>query len=199
MVYTQAFDQAIQLIDDANALDPRKENVEGEDFPCELLFSQRVYQWVEKLTDPPSEALLLAARSHTMCRWMIPRDTYPKTTPGYHEWRKALANYHASEAEKTLQKADYPAEGIEAVKAFILRANWPDDPEACILEDADCLVFFETKLHKYANEWDSDKSLRVLMGTLRKMTEAGRDRISELSLSDAEKKMLAEATQLAGL
>ncbi len=199
MAYTQAFDQAIQLIDAANAEDPRKETVDGKDCPSELLFSQRVYRWVEKLTDNPSEALLLAARSHTMRRWKIPRDTYPKTTPGYHDWRRALANYHADEAEKTLRSANYPTDGIETVKAFILRTNWPDNKEACILEDADCLVFFETKLHKYADDWDNDKSLRVLMGTLRKMTDVGRSRIAELALSAAEQKMLTEATQLAGL
>jgi len=199
MKHTQTFDQAIALIDTANAEDPRMESADGKDCPCELLFSQRVYRWVEKLTNTPSEALLLAARAHTMRRWMIPRDTYPMTTPGYHDWRRALANFHAEQADKTLRTANYSSDGIELVIAFILRTNWPDNKEACILEDADCLVFFETKLHKYADDWDSQKSLRVLMGTLRKMTEEGRSHIQELSLSDEEQKMIREATQLAGL
>ncbi len=199
MVHTQAFDQAIQLMDAANAEDPRSETVDGKEHPRELLFSQRVYCWVEKLTDCPSEALLLAARSHTIRRWMIPRDTYPKTTPGYHDWRRALATFHADETEKMLRDVNYPADEIEQVKALILKTNGPDHKEACILEDADCLVFFETKLKKYANDWDSDKALRVLMGTLRKMTKEGRSRIAELTLSEAERKMIEEATQLAGL
>lgn len=34
---------------------------------------------------------------------MIPRERYPRTTTGYHQWRDAPAQFHAEEAEKTLR------------------------------------------------------------------------------------------------
>ena len=66
-----------EKIDAANRDDPRTELVDGKPQSRELLFAQRVYEWVRKLVDHPSEELLLAARAHTLRRWLIPRDRYP--------------------------------------------------------------------------------------------------------------------------
>ncbi len=73
----ERFSEAIKKIDAVNQEDPRSETVEGRPQPRELLFAQRVYRWVEQLAENPSEELLLAARAHTLRRWMIPRDKYP--------------------------------------------------------------------------------------------------------------------------
>ncbi len=64
--------------------------------------------------------------------------------------------------------------------AFITKANWPAEPEACALEDADCLVFLETKLQNYVDEWEEEKILRVLQRTLRKMTLDAREHTLEI-------------------
>src|SRR3990172_4807621 len=99
----ERFAEAIRRIDALNGEDPRTEVVEGQPQPRELLFARRVYEWVRNLIVEPSEELLLAARAHTLRRWMIPRDRYPMTTPGYHQWRDALAAFHADEAARILQ------------------------------------------------------------------------------------------------
>ncbi len=156
----------------------------GKPQPRELLFAQRVYEWVRKLADDPSEELLLAARAHTLRRWMIPRDRYPRTTTGYHQWRDALARFHADEAESILGPVGYPADNIGRIRDFITKQNWPEDKEACVLEDADCLVFLETKLSDYLDAWEESKTLRILKGTLRKMTPAGRAQALQLELGD---------------
>ena len=122
----ERFSEAIKKIDAANQEDPRSEMVDGRPQPRELLFAQRVYQWVEQLAEAPSEELLLAARAHTLRRWMIPRDRYPMTTVGYHQWRNALAQFHADEAETILHAAGYPAEQIQSIKDFITKKNWPE-------------------------------------------------------------------------
>lgn len=189
----ERFAEAIERIDAANREDPRTEIVDGQSQPRELLFAQRVYQWVEQLASDPSDELLLAARAHTLRRWLIPRDRYPMTTPGYHQWRDALARFHADEAETILRTVGYPDEQIMKVKDFITKKNWPEDKEARVLEDADCLVFLETKLQDYMETWEESKAVRILQGTFGKMTPDGRARASQLKLGDRERELVRRA------
>ena len=49
----ERFSEAIKKIDAANQEDPRSEMVDGRPQPRELLFAQRVYQWVEQLAEDP--------------------------------------------------------------------------------------------------------------------------------------------------
>ena len=189
----ERFSEAIKKIDAVNQEDPRSEMVDGRPQPRELLFAQRVYQWVEQLAEAPSEELLLAARAHTLRRWMIPRDRYPMTTVGYHQWRNALAQFHADEAETILHAAGYPAEQIQSIRDFITKKNWPENKEACVLEDADCLVFLETKLSDYIDDWQDTKTLRILQRTIRKMTPEARTRAFQLKLGERERELVHRA------
>ena len=189
----ERFSEAIKKIDAVNQEDPRSEMVDGRPQPRELLFAQRVYQWVEQLAEEPSEELLLAARAHTLRRWMIPRDRYPMTTVGYHQWRNALAQFHADEAETILHAAGYPAEQIQSIRDFITKKNWPENKEACVLEDADCLVFLETKLSDYIDDWQDTKTLRILQRTIRKMTPEARTRAFQLKLGERERELVHRA------
>ncbi len=191
---SKRFAEAIKRIDAANAEDPRTELVDGEPQPRERLFAQRVYEWVEQLVKDPSEELLLAARAHTLGRWQIPRDRYPKTTVGYHQWRDALAQFHADETESILRAVGYSDEKIQKIEAFITKTNWPEENEACALEDADCLVFLETKLSGYIDTWEESKALRILQRTFRKMTPDGRARALQLELGDRERELVHRAT-----
>jgi len=180
----ERFVEAIRRLDEANGEDPRTELIDGLAQARELLFARRVYDWVKKLVADPSEELLLAARGHTLRRWMIPRDRYPKTTPGYRQWREALAAFHADQIAGILHEVGYSEATITRVRALILRENWRNDPEGRALEDADCLVFLETKLEGYLDEWEEKKTVNILKKTLRKMTPAGKEHAGALRLSD---------------
>ena len=193
MTNDEQFVEAIRRMDAANADDPRTDLVDGTPQPREFLFARRVYDWVRKLVADPSEELLLAARSHTLRRWMIPRNRFPMTTAGYHQWRGALALFHADEAARILQEVGYPQEAIIRVRALIVRENWRNDPEGRALEDADCLVFLETKLDGYLDEWGEEKALRILKQTLCKMTPTGLDYARRLSLSPRCAELLRQA------
>lgn len=193
MEHSSLFSDAIEAIDAANRDDPRTELVDGQQQPRELLFAQRVYAWVCDLVHEPSEELLLAARAHTLRRWHIPRDQYPKTTVGYHQWRNALAQFHAKEAESILRAVGYADKQVEKISALITKKNWPEDSEACALEDADCLVFLETKLANYMDDWEKDKALHILERTLRKMTPEARARANQIKLGQREQELLQRA------
>ncbi len=120
-------------------------------------------------------------------------ERYPKTAVGYHQWRDALAQFHAKGAEEIRREVGYPADSIRRVKAFITKENWPAGPEACALEDADCRVFLETKLQKYVREWEEEKTLRVLQRTLRKMTPNAREHALRLKLGERERQLVLRA------
>lgn len=187
------FTEAIRRIDEANSEDPRTELVDGTRQARELSFARRVYEWVPKLIADPTEELLLAARGHTLRRWMIPRDRYPRTTPGYRQWREALAAFHADQAVEIIEAAGYSEASIARVRALILRENWRNDPEGQALEDADCLVFLETKLESYLDEWEEKKTVNILRKTLRKMSPTGKEHAGSLRLSDRCAELLRQA------
>ena len=63
-----------------------------------------------------------------------------------------------------------------------LASDLASDPEAQTLEDAMCLVFLETQACDFARK-EPDKVDRILVQTLRKMSESGRRAASELDLS----------------
>ncbi len=193
MVDDQRFHDAIKRFDELNSHDPRTDRVDGLAQPRERLFAQRVYECVKRLDANPSESLLLAARAHTVERWKISRDEYPKTNVGYHEWRDACAQHHAHVAAKVLRELDYPAETIQIVRNLITRKNWPADADARTLEDADCIVFLQHKLKNYVDQWDDDKTVRILRSTLKKMTGAAREWAMTLEISQRESELLRRA------
>ena len=193
MKENERFCAAIKGFDQVNQQDPRTEIVDGDTMPKELLFARRVYGWIEKLVENPSETLLLAARSHTLRRWAIPRDRYAMTTHAYHQWRQALAELHAEEAEKILAEVGYGTETMDAVRKLITKASWPADNDALALADADCLVFLETKLGHYVDQWDEEKMSRVLRQTYSKMTPRAREEVATLNLGEKERAALDRA------
>ena len=87
----------------------------------------------------------------------------------------------------------YPADKIRRIRDFITKENWPEDKEACVLEDADCLVFLDTKLTNYLDAWEESKTLRILRRTLRKMTAGGRARALQLELGNRERELVRRA------
>src|SRR5437867_12269819 len=107
---TNRFEAAIRRFDAANSLDPNLEIVEGIARPRELVYAERLTDWVLKLCPDASEELRLAARCQHLCRWMIPRGSYKKTRAGYLKWRNDLKKFHADKAGEILRETGYPEE-----------------------------------------------------------------------------------------
>src|SRR5256885_15523770 len=135
------FEAAIRRFDQENSRDPNLEIIEGVARPRELVYAQRLTDWVLKLCPDASEELRLAARCQHICRWMIPRDSYPMTRAGYLKWRNDLKCFHAQKAGEILSAVDYPEEFMAREQALNLKRNFPAEPDSRVLEDALCLVF----------------------------------------------------------
>src|SRR3954451_5255869 len=97
------FTRAVERFDAANAQDPNRTTFDGREYPGELLYAMRMTEWLGRLEADASERLRLAVRCQPLLRWEIPRDRYPMTRAGYHQWRTTLGRFHADAAGEILR------------------------------------------------------------------------------------------------
>jgi hypothetical protein len=187
----QRFQLAIDRFDAVNAQDPNVEMVNGVGHPKELLYSQRMSDWLDRLAPDACEALRLAARSQHIRRWEIPRSTYPMDRPGYHRWRTDLAKFHAETAGEILREVGYDPETIRRVQALLRKERLKADPDAQLLEDVICLVFLENYFAPFSEQHDEQKLIGILRRTWAKMSPRGHAAALQLNLP-AEKRRLIE-------
>jgi hypothetical protein len=184
---------ALRRFDEENSRDPNRETAGGVSHPRELLFAQRLTDWLLRLCPDASEPLRVAARCQHICRWEIPRASYPMTRPGYLKWRADLKKFHSQKAGEILREAGYDDDTIRRVQELNLKKNFPDDPEGRVLEDALCLVFLQFQFADLASKTAEDKTINALQKSWQKMTEAARAEALKLELGPREKILLQRA------
>ena len=81
------------------------------------------------------------------------------------------------------------------MKDLIRKRGLGHDPEVQVLEDALCLVFLETQFAALAGRLDDEKALDITRKTLAKMSPAAIARAGEIDLGEAERVLLARATE----
>ena len=170
------FDQAIAKFDAANAQDPNKEVFEGKEYPKELLYAQRMSDMLQRFAPDASEALQLAVRAQHICRWKIPRDSYPMDKAGYMQWRTYLYKYHGETAGEIMREVGYDDDMIARVQALLRKEKLKVNPETQMLEDVVDLVFLQYYLADFVakySHYEEEKLLDILRKTWRKMSEAG--------------------------
>ena len=187
------FEDALRRFDEANARDPNREVIDGVTQPRELLYAQRLGNWVLRLCPGASEELRLAARCQHICRWEISRDSHPMTRAGYLQWRATLKTFHAHKGGEILREAGYADDVIGRVQDLNLKKHFPNNPESRVLEDALCLVFLEFQLADLAAKTAEDKTINALQKSWQKMTGAARTEALKLNFGEREKALLERA------
>ena len=190
------FEAALHRFDEENARDPNTETADGVVQPREWLYARRLSDWVGRLCPDASEPLRLAARCQHLCRWEIPRSSYPMTRAGYLQWRANLKKFHAQKAGDILRELGYPEAVVRCVQDLNLKKHFPDDPETRVLEDALCLVFLEYQLADLAVKTAEDKTVNALQKSWQKMTPAGRAEALKLNYGPREKVLLERALKI---
>jgi len=194
---TERFETALRRFDEENSRDPNFETVAGVQRPRELIYAQWLTDWVLKLSPDASEELRLAARCQHLCRWKIPRNSYPMDRPGYLKWRADLKRFHAERSGEILREVGYPDLLIARVQDLNLKKNFPADPESRVLEDALCLVFLERQLTDLAAKTAEDKVIVALQKSWKKMTPAAHAEALKLSYTPREKALIDAALKSA--
>ncbi len=116
-------------IDLANRDDPTRVPYDGAQHPTALIEGLRASAWVHELQPGASDSLLLAARAHHIRRWLVPRDSYPRTREGYHEWRSGLYDFHADVLGKLMRIAGYTADEVTRSARILRKHGIKSDPE----------------------------------------------------------------------
>jgi hypothetical protein len=187
------FKNALRRFDEENSRDPNMIVSGGVNRPRELVYADWLTDWVLRLCPPASEELRLAARCQHLCRWMIPRDSYPMTRGGYLRWREDLKKFHAQKAAEILHEVGYENEIIARVKKLNLKTDFPRDSETRVLEDALCLVFLERQFADLASKTSDDKMINAVQKTWRKMTPSAHEFAAKLSFGPRESQLLKRA------
>ena len=172
----QRFDRAIALFDAANGEDPNKESADGQEWPKELLYAQRMTEMLQRFAPDASEAVRLACRAQHIQRWKIARRDYPMTPQGYQLWRTTLYKFHADLAGQLMQQAGYADEMIERVKTIVAKRGIKVNAETQMMEDVVDLVFIEYYMLGFASknpDYTEEKWLDIIRKTWKKMSEQG--------------------------
>ncbi|RZK23099.1 MAG: DUF4202 domain-containing protein [Hymenobacter sp.] len=174
MLTTARFAEACRLFDAANGEDPNLEaDDHGQPIAKELLYAQRMSACLARVAPDAPEAVQLAARAQHIRRWSIPRQDFPITRPGYHQWRNTLKQYHAELAGQLMAQAGYEPELIARVQQLLQKQRLKDDSEVQLLEDVICLVFLEYYFLPFAAQHPEEKIIEIVQKTWPKMTERG--------------------------
>ena len=187
------FREAIRRIDEANGADPNSVLVDNRPIPYEVFYAQCLTGWVQRLRPNASPALLLAARSQHICRWMIPRDAYPKTRAGYLKWRTDLKQFHAKKSGEILAESGCSSDLIARVQELNLKKNLGKDEELQVLEDALCLVTLEYQLADLVRKTEREKMISILQKTWKKMSPRAREEALQLPYPEDQRSLLQQA------
>lgn len=187
------FDQALTAIDAANAADPNVLVVEGVERPKEQAHAELMSDWVRQLDPDATDVQLLAARAHHLRRWSLPRTDYPEGRAGYLRWRTHLKRQHAEEVGEILRGVGYDEASIERVQQIVRKEKLGRDPQVQVHEDALCLVFLQTQYDELIQQLGDDKTVDVLVKTIRKLSPAGLAAAAALPLSDHGLELLQRA------
>jgi hypothetical protein len=187
------FEKAIQKFDHKNGQDPNRETDNGKEYPKELLYAQRMSEWLDRIDPQASEPLQLAARSQHICRWTIPRESYPMHRKGYLLWRTELKKFHAQKAEDILDECGYDQPTIDRVKSLILKQRMKTDPESQALEDVVCLVFLEYYFEDFMAKHEPEKVVSIVRKTWNKMSELGHRHALALEFGNESNQLIARA------
>lgn len=175
--------RAIATFRALNAEDPNTLLDAGAQRPRELVDSERLAAWVERLEPSPSDALALASHCQHLCRWQLPRGDFPEGRIGYLTWRKSLARLHADRAGEVLRGVGYDEALIAEVRAINLKQGLHTNADTQTMEDALCLAFLEFELDEFAHKYDEAKVIDIIQKTWGKMSERGHARALALAPS----------------
>jgi len=189
----QRFENAMRRFDEENARDPNVQLKNDTPVPRELLYAEWLTDWVLRLSPQASETLRLAARSAHLCRWTIPRDSYPNDRAGYLCWRQDLKKFHAQKTGEILRETGYPEEISTRVQALVSKSAFPTNPESRVLEDALCLVFLERQFSELAAKSTDERVVNALQKAWKKMTPLAHELALKLAYSPREKELLNRA------
>jgi hypothetical protein len=190
------FQNASAWIDAENAQDPNNEIYQSNSYPKELLYSNRMYVRLMDFYPEASEQVQIAAKAQHICRWKMPRESYPMDRVGYLKWREELKKFHAQTTAEILVKAGYDKKFIDRVSFLIEKKSLKKDTETQLLEDVICLVFLEYYFDAFVQKHDREKMKNIILKTWNKMSENGHQDALKINFGDSNLQLIKDSLGL---
>lgn len=187
------FQNASAWIDAENAQDPNSEIYQSKTYPKELLYSNRMYERLMDFYPNASEEVQIASKAQHICRWKMPRESYPMDRVGYLKWREDLKKFHAQTTAEILEKAGYSPAFIDRVSFLIEKKLLKKDAETQLLEDVICLVFLEYYFDAFVQKHDREKMKNIILKTWNKMSENGHQEALKINFSDTNLQLIKDS------
>jgi hypothetical protein len=168
------FEQAVGEFDAIGLEDPRQATVGAVTGPYQLMESKVLEEFIRRLVDAPSAALLLACHCQHLARWQFPRSSYPDGREGYLRWRRAASQRSADAAAIIMAEAGIDRAVIDAVVTIVTKRERVNGSDSQWMEDALCLTFLRLDAAAFAVKHDYAMVCRILERTWRKMSEPAR-------------------------
>ena len=165
--------KARSLIDAANNADPNRVTADGEEWPKELLYSERMSDMLERYKPLADDVMKLAIRAQHIERWKSSRQDYPQGRIGYLQWRKDLYKIQASRAAELMAEAGYDQAERDRAWQAVAKKNIKGNPDTQMLEDVTDLVFMEHYMLEFVAkhpDYDELKWLEIIRKTWLKMS-----------------------------
>jgi hypothetical protein len=188
---------ALQRIDEAHSLDPNLSSTTPP-IPYELHYAQKMTKYLYMHTPEPSSLLAIACRAQHFRRWEVPRDSYPKTKPGYFAWRTFLKKRQGEQVRELCLNCGFSEQEASKVGALIAKEDLKKgegkgDLETQVMEDVACLVFLDDQFDEFEKNHDEDKIISILLKTWGKMDKRGQELALEMDLSPRAKELIGKA------
>lgn len=172
------FNKVITLIDEANNQDPNTEQHNGESFPKEYLYSQRMSEMLTRFKPDADELMQIAVRAQHIQRWKSPRSDFEMNKQGYHQWRSALYIFHASLVVELMKQAGFSDTDQNRVYNAVAKKDIKRNLDSQLVEDVASLVFIEHYMLGFANakpDYNEEKWMGIIRRTWQKMSVEARD------------------------
>ncbi len=189
----EAYTRARTLIDAAHAADPARA---ADGRAAELVYAERVENWVIKLVSDAPPLLRLAARCQHLERWSVPRSSFPEGKAAYLQWRRSLYTKQAERARALLLAAGVAETEAAEVATWVSKTGLKTNAGTQTLEDAACLVFLENEISAFAAQhadYPREKFIDILRKTWRKMSPGAQAAALGLALPAAIAALVQEA------
>lgn len=186
----EALQCCLKGFDAANSKDP---NLEADGTPKEVAYSRRMSAWLDRLEPSAPGEVRLAVRAQHICRWKIPRKSYPKGRAAYLRWRRDLGKFHAEVAGDIMLDCGLDEETVREVQAIIRKERFRIEPRAQLLEDVACLVFLDHYFEPFSAGQDRDGMIHILRKTWRKMSSRAQRAAMGIEYAPGCSRLLEEA------
>ncbi len=195
---SERLQRVLAEIDAANAQDPRRDVLDGEELPFEVVYSRRMMRRLEKMYPDAPETLKIAAYGQHIRRFDIPRSDFPEGRKGYNQWRKACREHHARLLGEIMRRHGYSEDEIAEVRKLVRKEQLKKDKLSQALENVVDVVFVEHYLQPFIDKYshyDEDKLVDIVAKTLLKMSPKGHREALALDLPEGHRRLIEKAIE----